>query len=74
MKLLISSFRGIFTGVFKLWGKAKEWSAKKKMALFSLIALVVVVTPVSIYFIGWDQTVLAFQIVNDLLASLVTIL
>ena len=74
MKLLISPIVKLFTAGLGVWEKSKEWSGKKRIAVLALCGLLVFVTPVSMYFIGWDKTVLAFQLVSELLASLATIL
>jgi hypothetical protein len=57
----------------KLWAAHKEWSAKKKIAVYILAPVSIVAVALTIKFGGWDTAVLAVQLITETLEAFATV-
>lgn len=64
---LITLLPSAFKAISGFFAKHKEWSTKKKIAMFTALPLAVVLMAASAHFFGWDIVVLVVDKLIELL-------
>lgn len=67
MKALITLLPNLVKSAFGVWEKSKEWSAKKRIAMFVLVPVSIVAVTLVVKYAGWDNALLATELITEML-------
>lgn len=73
MKALIRLIPNMITAGAKLWATHKEWSAKKKIAIYTLAPVSLIVFTLVVKYAGWENAAMAAQLITEMLEAFATV-
>lgn len=65
MKGLIMLIPNLVKSGFSLWEKSKEWNAKKRIAIFAIVPIALIIFSLVVWFVGPEHATLAAQILTE---------
>ncbi len=69
MKALIRLIPNMITAGTKLWATHKEWSAKKKIVIYTLAPVSLIVFTLVVKYAGWENAAMAAQLITEMLEA-----
>lgn len=69
MKALIRMIPNMIAAGAKLWETHKEWSAKKKIAVYALAPVSLIVFTLVVKYAGWENAAMAVELLTEMLEA-----
>ena len=69
MKALIRIIPNLVSAAAKLWTTHKEWSTKKKIAVYAIAPISLIVFTLVVKYAGWENAAMAAQLITEMLTA-----